>query len=76
VVAYATDAAAVRQLAAEGAIGTATLDELVDALRAPRVVWIMVYTRFRSRRDHTFAAKALSAMRQKFGGHLEPSAAG
>jgi 6-phosphogluconate dehydrogenase len=42
VVAYATDAAAVTQAAAEGAIGAATLDEVVRALRAPRVVWIMV----------------------------------
>ena len=31
-----------------------------------------LYTRFRSRQEHTFAEKILSAMRQKFGGHLEP----
>jgi 6-phosphogluconate dehydrogenase len=31
-----------------------------------------LYTRFRSRQDHTFAEKMLSAMRQKFGGHVEP----
>ena len=30
-----------------------------------------LYTRFRSRQDHTFAEKILSAMRQKFGGHIE-----
>lgn len=30
-----------------------------------------LYTRFRSRQDHTFAEKVLSAMRYKFGGHLE-----
>ena len=30
------------------------------------------YTRFRSRQQHTFAEKLLSAMRQKFGGHVEP----
>ncbi|HZR17408.1 MAG TPA: NAD(P)-binding domain-containing protein [Verrucomicrobiae bacterium] len=30
-----------------------------------------LYTRFRSRQPHTFAEKMLSAMRQKFGGHLE-----
>ena len=30
-----------------------------------------LYTRFRSRQPHTFAEKVLSAMRQKFGGHLE-----
>jgi 6-phosphogluconate dehydrogenase len=32
-----------------------------------------LYTRFRSRQDHTFADKLLSAMRWKFGGHKEPS---
>jgi 6-phosphogluconate dehydrogenase len=31
-----------------------------------------LYTRFRSRQQHTFAEKVLSAMRQKFGGHVEP----
>ena len=30
-----------------------------------------LYTRFRSRMEHTFAEKVLSAMRHKFGGHLE-----
>ena len=28
---------------------------------------------FPSRQEHTFAEKMLSAMRQKFGGHLEPA---
>src|SRR5258708_1562005 len=31
-----------------------------------------LYARFRSRQDHTFGEKVLSAMRQKFGGHVEP----
>jgi len=31
-----------------------------------------LYTRFRSRQDHTFAEKILSGMRNKFGGHVEP----
>jgi len=30
-----------------------------------------LYTRFRSRQDHTFAEKLLSAMRKQFGGHQE-----
>ncbi len=30
-----------------------------------------LYTRFRSRQEHTFAEKVLSAMRYKFGGHIE-----
>jgi len=33
-----------------------------------------LFARFRSRQEHTFAEKVLSAMRQKFGGHLEPAA--
>ena len=32
-----------------------------------------LYVRFRSRQEHTFAEKVLSAMRQKFGGHVEQS---
>jgi 6-phosphogluconate dehydrogenase len=30
-----------------------------------------LFTRFRSRQEHTFAERLLSAMRQKFGGHIE-----
>jgi 6-phosphogluconate dehydrogenase len=30
-----------------------------------------LYTRFRSRQEHTFAEKVLSAMRHQFGGHVE-----
>ena len=30
-----------------------------------------LYTRFRSRKEHTFAEKLLSALRQQFGGHVE-----
>ena len=33
------------------------------------------YARFRSRQEHTFAEKMLSAMRQKFGGHVESKTA-
>ncbi len=46
----------------------AALDEAVPA----EVLTAALYTRFRSRQDHTFAEKMLSAMRQKFGGHVEP----
>jgi 6-phosphogluconate dehydrogenase len=34
-----------------------------------------LFVRFRSRQEHTFAEKMLSAMRQKFGGHVEQKAA-
>ncbi len=42
VVGWATDPGAVAQLARDGGVGTRTLDDLVAALAAPRVVWIMV----------------------------------
>jgi 6-phosphogluconate dehydrogenase len=48
----------------------AALEEAVPA----EVLTAALYTRFRSRQEHTFAEKILSAMRQKFGGHLEPRA--
>jgi len=35
-----------------------------------------LYTRFRSRQDHTFAEKLLSGMRNKFGGHVERASGG
>jgi 6-phosphogluconate dehydrogenase len=35
-----------------------------------------LYARFRSRQEHTFAEKILSAMRYKFGGHVERPAGG
>jgi len=46
----------------------AALEEAVPA----EVLSAALYTRFRSRKDHSFAEKMLSAMRNKFGGHVEP----
>ena len=48
----------------------AALEEAVPA----EVLSAALYTRFRSRQEHTFAEKILSAMRKKFGGHIEPKA--
>jgi 6-phosphogluconate dehydrogenase len=45
----------------------AAIEEAVPA----DVLSAALYTRFRSRQEHTFAEKMLSAMRQKFGGHVE-----
>ena len=42
VVGYAPHAAAVKQIVADGGAGTQSLDDLVAALRAPRVAWVMV----------------------------------
>jgi 6-phosphogluconate dehydrogenase len=46
----------------------AAIDEAVPA----EVLTAALYARFRSRRDHTFAEKLLSALRAQFGGHVEP----
>ena len=50
----------------------AALEEAVPA----DVLSAALYTRFRSRQEHTFAEKILSAMRQKFGGHVEVAKGG
>ena len=49
----------------------AALEEGVSA----EVLSVALYTRFRSRQEHTFAEKVLSAMRKGFGGHIERSPA-
>lgn len=46
----------------------AAIDEAVPA----EVLTAALFARFRSRQEHTFAEKVLSAMRQGFGGHVEP----
>jgi 6-phosphogluconate dehydrogenase len=45
----------------------AAIEEAVPA----EVLTSALYTRFRSRREHTFAEKLLSALRAQFGGHVE-----
>jgi 6-phosphogluconate dehydrogenase len=56
--------------------GRWTVQAAVDEAVPAEVLTAALYTRFRSRREHTFAEKVLSAMRQKFGGHKEPPAPG
>ena len=48
----------------------AAIEEAVPA----DVLTAALYTRFRSRQEHTFAEKVLSAMRKGFGGHQETKA--
>lgn len=50
----------------------AAIEEAVPA----DVLAASLFARFRSRQEHTFAEKVLSAMRQKFGGHVERPAGG
>jgi len=55
--------------------GRWTIEAAVEEAVPVDVLSAALFTRFRSRQEHTFAEKVLSAMRQKFGGHLEPVAA-
>ena len=52
--------------------GRWTIQAAIEEAVPAEVLTAALYTRFRSRQEHTFAEKMLSAMRQKFGGHVEP----
>jgi 6-phosphogluconate dehydrogenase len=56
--------------------GRWTINAAIDASVPADVLTAALYTRFRSRQEHTFAEKMLSAMRQKFGGHVEQNKSG
>lgn len=55
--------------------GRWTINAAIDEAVPAEVLTAALYARFRSRQDHTFAEKILSAMRAGFGGHKEPHAA-
>jgi 6-phosphogluconate dehydrogenase len=52
--------------------GRWTIQAAIEEAVPAEVLSAALYARFRSRQEHTFAEKILSAMRQKFGGHIEP----
>jgi 6-phosphogluconate dehydrogenase len=52
--------------------GRWTVETAVEQAVPAEVLTASLYARFRSRQDHTFAEKVLSAMRRGFGGHVEP----
>ena len=52
--------------------GRWTVNAAIDEAVPAEVLTAALFARFRSRRDHTFAEKVLSAMRDGFGGHKEP----
>ena len=56
---------------ADSGEGRWTLLAAIEEAVPVDVLSAALYVRFRSRQDHTFAEKMLSAMRQKFGGHIE-----
>jgi 6-phosphogluconate dehydrogenase len=51
--------------------GRWTIQAAIEEAVPAEVLTASLYARFRSRQEHTFADKMLSAMRQKFGGHVE-----
>ena len=55
--------------------GRWTIQAAIEEAVPADVLTAALYVRFRSRQQHTFAEKMLSAMRQKFGGHIEAAAA-
>jgi len=54
--------------------GRWTIEAAIEEAVPADVLTAALYTRFRSRQDHTYAEKILSAMRKEFGGHVEPKA--
>ncbi len=54
--------------------GRWTVQAAVEQAVPAEVLTAALYSRFRSRQEHTFAEKILSAQRKGFGGHVEPSA--
>jgi 6-phosphogluconate dehydrogenase len=57
---------------ADSGEGRWTLMAAIEEAVPADVLSAALYTRFRSRQEHTFAEKILSAMRNGFGGHQEP----
>ncbi|MFH5924384.1 phosphogluconate dehydrogenase (NAD(+)-dependent, decarboxylating) [Roseomonas xinghualingensis] len=55
--------------------GRWTIQAAIEEAVPAEVLTAALFARFRSRQEHTFAEKMLSAMREGFGGHVEPGAA-
>jgi len=51
--------------------GRWTIEAAIEEAVPADVLTAALYTRFRSRQEHTYAEKILSAMRKQFGGHTE-----
>jgi 6-phosphogluconate dehydrogenase len=54
--------------------GRWTIEAAIEESVPVDVLAASLFARFRSRQDHTFAEKMLSAMRKQFGGHIERKA--
>ena len=56
--------------------GRWTVQTAVEEAVPVNVLAASLFARFRSRQEHTFGEKVLSAMRHKFGGHIERPSGG
>jgi 6-phosphogluconate dehydrogenase len=56
--------------------GRWTIEAAIEEAVPAEVLTSALFSRFRSRQTHTFGEKMLSAMRNKFGGHIELPAGG
>jgi len=56
---------------ADSGEGRWTIEAAIDEAVAAPVITSALYARFRSRIEHSFGEKLLSAMRNEFGGHVE-----
>ena len=56
--------------------GRWTIQAAIDEAVPADVLAAALFVRFRSRQDHTYAEKVLSAMRKMFGGHVEKPTGG
>ena len=61
---------------ADSGEGRWTVQAAIEEAVPADVLSAALYARFRSRLDHTFGERLLSAMRHKFGGHVERPAGG
>ena len=65
------DLAAYSGVVEDSGEGRWTVQAAIDEAVPAEVLTAALYARFRSRQDHTFAEKMLSALRKQFGGHVE-----
>jgi 6-phosphogluconate dehydrogenase len=65
------DLAAYSGVVEDSGEGRWTVQAAIDEAVPAAVLTAALYARFRSRQDHTFADKMLSALRKQFGGHVE-----
>jgi len=61
---------------ADSGEGRWTVMAAIEEAVSCEILSAALFARFRSRRDHTFAERVLSAMRFQFGGHVERPAGG